>query len=251
MESSGQSTTIRPSHAVVGSGEETPIGNISGLSVVSLLLGLAAPLSLSAPLLWAIPLFGAAIAIVTMRQVAASDGALIGRRAAVIGLALSVASLCAAASRSVVSAQMVSHQARSTALEWLQLIASGDVASAFQYTLDGARGPAPPPPAELPEIPVHPHDPLSDLSNNPVVKYMASAGKDAQIQFDQDLSITEEPNGTIRVEQQFLVIPASGAVASPTTLHVTLERYRQSTLVAGKWLVSEYSIGKLPASARD
>ena len=90
MVASGPSTATLPAHSVVGGEEEPAISNISALSVVSLLLGLAAPLSLAAPLLWAIPLFGAAVAIVTMRRIASSDGTLIGRRAAVIGLALSV-----------------------------------------------------------------------------------------------------------------------------------------------------------------
>jgi hypothetical protein len=244
MDASARSSTILPAHAVVGGVEETPIGNISGLSVVSLLLGLAAPLSLAAPLLWAIPLFGAALAMVTMRRVASSDGVLIGRRAAVIGLALSVASLCAAATRSVVSEQMLSHQARSIALEWLALVESGDVSSAYGYTTDSTRSPGPP---HEPGRPEPPRDPVTDFRGIPLIHFLMSVGKGARTDFDKDLDIADDSNGVIRVRQQFLVIPAGGSDSSAVVLHVTLERSRRATINGAKWLVAEYGSDNLPA----
>jgi hypothetical protein len=244
MEASARSSTILPAGAVVGGGEETPIGNISGLAVVSLLLGLASPLSLVAPLLWAIPLFGAALAMVTVRRVASSDGALIGRRAAVIGLALSVACLCAAATRSVVSEQMLSQQARSIALKWLALVESGDVSSAYEYTTDNTRGPLPP---IEPGRPVLLRDPIGDFRGIPLIRFLMSAGKGARTEFDKDLEITEESNGTFRVKQQFLVIPAGGSESSAVVVHVTAERARRSILEGPKWLVLEYGSDNLPA----
>jgi hypothetical protein len=243
MEASARSSTILPAGSVVGGGEETPIGNISGLSVVSLLLGLASPLCLAAPLLWAIPLFGAALAMVTARRVASSDGALIGRRAAVIGLALSVASLCTAATRSIVSDQMLSQQARSIALEWFALVESGDVSTAYAYTTDSTRAPLPP---IEPGHSAPPRDPIGDFRGVPLIHFLISAGKGARTEFDKDLEITES-NGTIHVKQQFLVIPAGGAESSAVVVHVTAERARRSVLDGPKWLLMEYGSDNLPA----
>jgi hypothetical protein len=247
MDASGHSATILPAHAVVGGEEDSTIGNISALSVVSLMLGLAAPLSLMAPLLWAIPLAGAAIAMVAMRRIAASDGALIGRRAAVIGLALSVASVCAAASHSIVTQQVLSHQARSTALEWFTLLEAGDVASAYQYTVESMRGPEPPPPPGSPPPTEPPRDPQADFRDTPLVQYVVSLGPDAQTRFDQELDFTAAPNGDFSSKQQFLVIPAAGSVSSAVVVHVTMVWSLPSRMGYNKWLVSDYGSDNLPA----
>jgi hypothetical protein len=238
-----------PANAVIGGEDESTIGDISALSVVSLMLGLAAPLSLMAPLLWAIPLFGAVLAMVTMRRIALSDGALIGRRAAVIGLALSVASLCAAASRSIVTQQVLSHQARSTALEWFTLLEAGDVASAFQYTVDSTRGPAPPPPPGSAEPAEPPRDLMAEFRGKAVVQYLTSVGQGAQTQFDQDLEFTIESNGEVRLRQQFLVTPATGSSSSTVAVHVTMIWSRPARLASAKWLVADFGGENLPASA--
>jgi hypothetical protein len=236
-----------PAHAVVGDVEDTPIGNISALAVVSLLLGLASPLSLMAPLLWAIPLCGATLAIVTIRRVAASDGVLIGRQAAVIGLALSVASLCAAASRFISSEQMLSHQARAVALEWLTRLESGDAAGAFQYTTESTRAPGPPHAPGQTEPTEPPHDPVADFSSVPLIRFLTSVGKGAQTLYDKDLDIAEEANGAVHVKLQFLVIPPGASAASAVIVNVTLDRHLRSIFDSAKWYVAEYRSDNLPA----
>ena len=163
--------------------------------MVSLFLGLASPLSLVAPLLWAIPLVGAVLAIMTIRRIASSDGALVGRLAAVIGLALCVGSLAAAASRSVVTEQVLSRQAREFATEWLGILQSGDTQTAFGYTVDSMRGPAPPPPPGTPPTAEPPRDPLADFREHPLVRYMTSVGKDAQVKFDHQVGNGAETTG--------------------------------------------------------
>jgi hypothetical protein len=174
---------------------------------------------------------------------------LIGRKAAVIGLALSVASLCAAASHAVVSQQMLTGEARSTALQWLSMLQAGDVSGAFQYTVDSTRGPAPPPPPGTPAPEELPRDPLADFRAHPLIQYMTSAGKGSQTQFDQDVDFASGASGEVRVKEQFLVIPAGGSSSSAITVHLTMLRSRPTRLLAGKWLVAEYSGDDLPALA--
>src|SRR5688572_8269686 len=66
--------------------------SMSGLAIVSLLLGLLAPVCFAAPVFLAIPLFGTALSLFALRRIAASEGALAGKWAATAGLALCVVS---------------------------------------------------------------------------------------------------------------------------------------------------------------
>jgi hypothetical protein len=91
VETSAYSSAAGPSMAVIGADEDTVYRTLSVMSLISLCLGLAAPLCLVAPLLYAIPIAGTAVALVALRQIATSDGALIGRKAALVALALCVA----------------------------------------------------------------------------------------------------------------------------------------------------------------
>jgi hypothetical protein len=247
MNASGPTATMLPSSGVRESNDEVPIGDISALAVVSLFLGLASPLSLVAPLLWAIPLVGAVLAIMTIRRIAMSDGALVGRLAAVIGLALCVGSLAAAASRLVVTEQVLSRQAREFATEWLGILQSGDTQTAFGYTAFGMRGPAPPPPPGAPAEPEH--DPLAEFREHPLVRYMTSVGKDAEVKFDHQVGNGAETAGDARLMEEFSVTPGKGSSASAVSIHVALQRSQPTSLSPAKWLISDYSGDNLPGSS--
>jgi hypothetical protein len=249
MNASGPTATMLPSGGVGGSNDDVPIGDISALALVSLVLGMASPLSLVAPLLWAIPLVGAALAIMTIRRIASSDGALVGRLAAVIGLALCVGSLAAAASRSIVTEQVLSRQAREFATEWLGVLQSGDTQTAFGYTAASMRGPAPPPPPGAPAEPEPKRDPLADFRDHPLVRYMTSVGKDAEVKFDRQVGNGPETAGDARLTEDFSVTPVKGSSAPAVTVHVALQRSQPTSLSPGKWLISDYSGDNLPGAS--
>jgi hypothetical protein len=246
MNASGPTATMLPSGSVRGSDDDVAIGEISALAVVSLVLGLASPLSLAAPLLWAIPLVGAVIAVMTIRRIASSDGGLVGRSAAVIGLALCVGSLAAASTRAIVTEQALSSQAREAASEWLATLQSGDTRAAYEATVSGVRGPAPPPPPGSPAASEPVRDPLADFRDHPLVRYVVSVGKEADVRFaGQEGSGADVISGG-RLTEDFLVSPAQGSTGAPVTVHVSVQRSRPNNLSAAKWLVSEYAGDNLP-----
>jgi hypothetical protein len=249
MNASGPTATMLPAGGVRGSNDEVPIGEISALAIVSLLLGLASPLSLAAPLLWAIPLVGMVLAIMTIRRVASSDGALVGRSAAVVGLALCVGSLAAAASRSIVTEQVLSRQAREFATEWLGILQSGDAQTAFGYTVASMRGPAPPPPPGTPAEAEPKHDPLAEFLEHPLVRYMTSVGKEAEVRFDHQVGNGADTIGEARLREDFSVTPGKGSTAPAVSVHVVLQRSQPTSLSSAKWLISDYSGDNLPSAA--
>ncbi len=71
-------TAMSPPAAVVGAEDEAPYRTMSVLSIVGLVLGVAAPLAMFAPLLFAIPIAGAAVSLLALRRIALSEGRLSG-----------------------------------------------------------------------------------------------------------------------------------------------------------------------------
>ena len=68
---------------------ESPAGayhSVSALAIIALVVGLLSPLAFAHELLWALPLTAIALSIVAIVRIDRSEGLLIGRWAAVLGL---------------------------------------------------------------------------------------------------------------------------------------------------------------------
>lgn len=225
---------------VVGSEEEAGYRTISVLAIVSLVLGIASPLSLIAPLLFAIPICGAALAFLAMRRIAASDGALIGRAAAAIGLALSIASVTAAYSRTTLTQELLSRQARVEALEWCRLLQLGSIEGALQLTSSSIQHPPPP----LPDAPADESpSPLETFRTDPVVKLLLGPGHGETVKYVQDTAFDPGTGGSARIQQQFTVSAAADAgQTSPTTIEIVMQRTGPYGHNPPQWQVSAYRI---------
>src|SRR6476620_3954579 len=107
------STTTTPSPVFHGDDPEqtTEYRTLSVLAIISLVMGLAAPLAVAAPFLLAIPLFGIAVSLVALRRIAVSGGVLAGRWAATLGLVLCVASAVLPISHDMIQRAIRVHQA--------------------------------------------------------------------------------------------------------------------------------------------
>jgi len=247
----------------VGPDEEIAYRSVSVLSIVGLVVGLLAPLGFVAPLLWVIPIVGTAISLAAIVRIAASDGALVGRGAAVVGLALCVASLSAAASRSAVAKFLVSRQARAAALEWIATLQAGEDQRAFERTVEAVRlQSAPPSPSPDPEH-IHSHQPGDDhhhdehvsspqerFRDDPVVDFLMSDGTKMEARFAGDLSIEFAPRKEMLVEQRFaFLFPTEGGMAEQATfVDIALVRSSTSALGPSRWLISKYRSDDLPRS---
>jgi hypothetical protein len=109
--------------------------SISGWAVAGLIMGLLSPLALADPLLWAVPIAAGMVCVRAFGQIKQNAPAMIGRKAALVGLWLAVFSLTAAYSDWVYLRWRIRDEARQAALFWFDLLAKDRPELAFQLTV--------------------------------------------------------------------------------------------------------------------
>lgn len=261
METSTRTSVMNDNDVLVHPDEEITYRSVSVLSIVGLVVGLAAPLSLVAPLLWVVPIVGAAISLAAILRIASSDGALVGRGAALVGLVLCVVSISAAASRSGFAKYFVSRQAREVVLEWVAALQAGHSQQAFELTVEGARQSSTP--ASETQVQgdeqgnqrggePEPDDapagsPLEKFLENPVVHFLMTDGANAQASFDRDLAVEFGARGEVHIQQQFtLRWTGSDETTPPVNVQIILTRSGSLASAASRWLVSDFQSDDLP-----
>lgn len=248
MENSTSISANSRSAAVVGLDEDSNYRTPSVLAIVSLFLGIVAPVALFAPLLLVIAIAGGLLALMAIRQINASDGALVGRAAACIGLALSIASIAAVITRSSLTEQLLSRQARAAAAEWFTLLQAGDSQQAFELT-SASRQPPPkappggPPGADEPQV-----SPLETFLADPVVHFLLEHSQGKPAHFVRDEVVDLASIGNARIQQIYQVdVPAEVGAAQATTIELILQRTRGYGATPAEWLVAAYRSSDLPA----
>lgn len=221
--------------------DSTSYRTLSLLALASLLLGLASPLCLVAPLLMVIPVCGAVLGIAAVLRIDSSEGAMVGRTAALVGLGLSVASICAAYTRTSLTQTMLSAQARSVGEQFVQLLHAGDVDKAFELTLAHAQGPPPKPSQDRPGPPPEPPpDPFETFRTNPVVAALTKLGPEAKIRYERDLAFAPGARDEYSIAEQYLVTGDNGTGGAPLPLQLTMLRVRANRFADARWLVDRY-----------
>jgi hypothetical protein len=223
----------------------------SPLAVASLLLGLLSPVCGLGPMLLMVPLAGVAAAIAALRQIAASDGALFGRRAALIGLVLSVAFGFASAGHALATRQLRISQANELGRQWIAQLLHGDTKKAFRQMTGGTVPTTPPPDAELGPG----GDPFKQFLNFPAVKALLAAGADAVVRDDGTADYAAGWGGEFNVRQRYVVTPhsptasTSGAAAAPFKILLTLRRSVAFGDSQASWLIANAVTGDEAAEA--
>lgn len=110
---------------------------ISGLAVVGLLAGALSLLALAAPLLWIVAVVAVAVNLKALQWIAANAPALLGRKAALAGLALSVFAVCAVPVDWLVYRTSVRREARQFAQMWFDYLRADRPFHAHQLTVGG------------------------------------------------------------------------------------------------------------------
>jgi hypothetical protein len=105
------------------------------LAVAALIAGLASPLALAHPFLWLVPGAGVLVSGMALRQIARSEGLLLGRKAALAGLALSLVFGTAAPVRLTSDTWYLTEAARPMADQWFALLRDGKPERAYQFGL--------------------------------------------------------------------------------------------------------------------
>jgi hypothetical protein len=200
----------------------------SALAVASLIVGLASPIYLFGPLLVVLPLFGVAISILALRSIATSDGALIGRALAIAGLFLSVTSIAAVVSYSMITRQLRTAQAAAVGKEWISFVLAGDTASAFQLSYG-----YPPPDPDQPQDFGPEGDPYQRFLEHPSVRPLVSLGVNVEVRDLGTFRYGALGEGRYYSRRKYVIIPerAKGETKSkPEEFAVYLHIYRTSVL---------------------
>ena len=221
---------------------------LSVLALVSLVIGLASPLAFSAPLARAIPLIGIGISLIALRRIAVSDGVLAGRWAAMVGLALSVASLLAVLSYDRVKEHLHVRQAEEFGTQWLATLQSGDTKRAFRLTSQGAQPSRPP---DEPGMPAS-KNPYDEFLANPVIQRLSQSGTSGKLSW-KALFLRSGPGrrvlGWTKVcrDSRLIQTERIANVAGPIHVDLKLQRGRLPGEGLSRWLVVSYQDADAPA----
>lgn len=172
---------------------------VSGLAVAGLVFGLLSAIALLDPIGWLLPPVGILLSAVALSRIARSNPAMVGRKAALAGLALSVLLGAAAISRSATYNRLVRDEARAFGLAWFQLLAERQPQMAFQLTLE----PGDRQPLDSDLWTVYRNSPerrkaLKEYVDGPLVKTLLALGEKASVRYwgTEDFS-GEEGNETL------------------------------------------------------
>ena len=229
----GASLTASPAFHTEHADQIVPYRSLCVAAIVGLVLGLASPLCFGAMLLNVIPVAGIAISIYALRSIAASDGTLAGRWAAVTGLFLCTAMLVAPLARSAVIRHYRTAQAQGFAERWLKLAVAGEVDEAFRLTSDSTRNASPFDPAAGPSPPT----PREKFLALPIVKSLSAAGSNSVIRYVDTDRYDAEAFPRVYVRQHFQVTPAAQGDAKPIDAWLTLQRSRLPQEGRARWVV--------------
>ena len=114
---------------------------LSAMAVAGVVAGLLSPFWIIGPLLWLlpVPLLGILFSTLALWRISRDWPDLAGRKAALIGLFLSVFSCIAAPVNWITYRQMIRHEARQFARLWFEHLARGEPHKAHQLTLEPDR----------------------------------------------------------------------------------------------------------------
>lgn len=106
---------------------------ISRLAFVSPIIGVLSGLAVFHQVLWAVPMIGTAVAILAIRRTSPPDAVYAGRRAAAVGLCLSLFFGSVAASHSFIERHFIEKHAIQFANDWITIIRSGNLPQAAEW----------------------------------------------------------------------------------------------------------------------
>jgi hypothetical protein len=209
--------------------------SLSSLAVCAFLLGIASLIALLAPLMVIIPIAAIVVALFALVSIARSEGALLGRSLAVIGLGLAIACGIAAPLRVKVRDGLYSSQADQAARQWLELVSENQLPAALDQTTGNAKGNlmGPPSPGGQPAK----YDQQTSIINFSNDKLIAKL-------------LEEAAHGDLKFATNALACDVSGAVprvaityqttAPDDALTMSLALLRSPS--AGSWLVDSWHL---------
>lgn len=229
--------------------EQTEYRSLAPLSLVGLILGLLAPVAFLSPLLIAVPLAGIVFSLIALRQIATSDGSVLGRVPAIVGLVLSTICATAIPAQSVAQRWLASRQARPIAMEWFALLAKDDPYSAVEMTNQAAgRLASGPTLVEHYTANEALYERLQTFVNDPAVRALLALGEQATVRYYDDAGFGRLSGDRLQLGQIYAVTFRESPDDEPVTFFVqlVLEKNPGNPTMPGGWHILSYKGGVRP-----
>jgi hypothetical protein len=219
----------------------TQYQSVAPLAVVALGVGLASALILVSPLLAPIPVVGIVAAIAALRSIDASQGQLVGRAPAIIGLSLATFFLALGLARHLSRQSVLEQRAREMSDAFVGLLQEGKTREAHQFRQSAAlRITAPEAIAEHYEKNADAAKELQGFVSAAPVKDLIARGKQADVQFEQVSSATRDgQNDTLVLKYTY--VPAGGSAETRKGMWVHINRRYDEGTKRHQWDVSGIS----------
>ena len=218
---------------------------LSKLAVAGMIWGMFAAAALIDPFLWIVPALGLLMNSLALWHIAGNVPELLGRKAALVGLSLSILFGIAAPTQWYGYRFMIDREARQVAEAWFEFLARGEVHKAHQLTVHPKyRQPLDDKLAQFYQETAHWRGELNDYRQIPLIRFLEQHGKNAVVRYYQTRGFQRKPEQEIvylRYEVTY------GQSDQEDSLLVDLELHRVS-LEDGRvdWLVEHAQSGNLP-----
>jgi len=223
--------------------EEMEYQAISGLAVAALLVGLLSFTAFAFPLLWAVPLAGIVLGGLALRRIAQQAPALIGRKAAFVGLMLSLACAAAAPTEWLAYRWLLRREARRVALAWFDFLSNDEPGLAHQLAQD-------PRYRRPPEGMLEYRSTLEKYVSAPAIRSLLALGDRARVRY-YDTAAEYHAHDYDAVEQTYAVTYEQEGRSKTFFVALTLRRYRDTRARRAGWSVQLDEAGFLPAAIRN
>lgn len=217
-------------------GPEEDLGDyraVSAMAVIGVVLGILSATAFIHPLLWLLACIAVIVNAVALRQLAESNSRLLGRKAALAGMAVSLIFTIAAPTQFLIHRHMLSREAVGVAREWFGYFRDNRPEMAFSmshYPMSKEARERLPMPARGESGSAM--RPIRDFLREPQVDLMLKLGKRAHIRFFE----TEEvwSGGNMEGVREIYVVTV-GENAQPTSFFIRLGVTRSRDLATGEW----------------
>ncbi len=230
--------------------------SVSRLALLSLLLGLLSIVTLLHPLLLIVPVATVIIAVLALRNIAASQDELMGRKLAIVGLMFGLFFAGFAPSRRIIDRQLAYADAQQFGEHWLQMIGEGRLYEAFELHLPPQERQPPGSDlqryyGELPSVPIMPPmTPEEEMSGKyqppnrirrfyatPVVVPIVLHAADGQFKFERNLRLERESSTDVIVSQLYSLIYSEEGRQKESRFVVVMKRHYNQLLGNNYWHV--------------
>ncbi len=227
---------------------------VSALAVVGLIAGLLAPVAWGHPLLLVVPLVGASLCGLALWRIAGNAPALIGRKAALVGLSLSVLCGVAAPVDRLTYWHMLDAEAEQFARHWFEFLRHHQPEKALQLeNYPDSRLPLDDGLADLYAADPQWRETLDQFLARPEVRALLRLGDKAEVRY-YDTELRGRMRGVERIEQVYAVTYNDAGRKTSFFIRLALQRETVRDKPGAYWWVPQVEGGARPqamASAED